>query len=271
VTVLDVSGSMTGNKLALLKRAMRFVIDNLGPADRLSVVSFSHRADRRIRLARMSDDGKVSAKLAVESLVAGGSTNIGAGLQVASEVLALRRYRNAVTSVILLSDGQDTFIRRRDFTGLVPLPFRAAVNRPGPIHTFGFGSDHDAAAMHSVAEVTGGTFSFIENLAVIQDSFAQCIGGLLSVAMQSVRIAVLCVHPGVRVLGVKSGHPSCLGGRRRALRRGGEALPAARGRAHGRSRRRRHPAGKGEMHVPGRGDGAGGRRRRRRRRRPEAG
>ncbi|RLN15470.1 hypothetical protein C2845_PM02G12310 [Panicum miliaceum] len=123
---------MTGNKLALLKQAMRFVIDNLGPADRLSVVSFSHRADRRIRLVRTSDDGKASAKRAVESLVAGGSTNIGSGLHVASEVLADRRYRNAVTSVILLSDGQHTCIRHRDFTELVPLPFRAAPQKTPP-------------------------------------------------------------------------------------------------------------------------------------------
>jgi Mg-chelatase subunit ChlD len=41
VTVLDVSGSMSGPKLALLKCAMRFVIKNFEPSDRLSVVTFS--------------------------------------------------------------------------------------------------------------------------------------------------------------------------------------------------------------------------------------
>jgi hypothetical protein len=69
----------------------------------------------------------------------------------------------------------------------------------------GFGTDHDAAAMHYISEVTGGTFSFIENHAVIQDAFAQCIGGLLSVAVQKARISLECVHPGVRVRAVKSG------------------------------------------------------------------
>nr|AAX95854.1 hypothetical protein LOC_Os11g11610 [Oryza sativa Japonica Group]ABA92151.1 hypothetical protein LOC_Os11g11610 [Oryza sativa Japonica Group] len=47
-----------------------------------------------------------------------------------------------------------------------------------PVHTFGFGKDHDAVAMHTIAEVTGGTFSFIENEAAIQDGFAQCIAPL---------------------------------------------------------------------------------------------
>lgn len=50
VTVLDVSGSMAGTKLALLKRAMSFVIQNLGPSDRLSVIAFSSAARRLFHL-----------------------------------------------------------------------------------------------------------------------------------------------------------------------------------------------------------------------------
>jgi hypothetical protein len=40
------------------------------------------------------------------------------------------------------------------------------------IHTFGFGNDHNAAAMHVIAEATDGTFSYIKNEAVIQDAFS---------------------------------------------------------------------------------------------------
>nr|CAB3478865.1 unnamed protein product [Digitaria exilis] len=64
VTVLDVSGSMEGPKLTLLKQAMGFVIDQLGPGDRLSIVTFSSRARRIIRLSRMTDGGKALAKAA---------------------------------------------------------------------------------------------------------------------------------------------------------------------------------------------------------------
>ncbi|KAK3157725.1 hypothetical protein QOZ80_2AG0127090 [Eleusine coracana subsp. coracana] len=202
VTVLDVSGSMTGTKLRLLMEAMGFVIDNLGPADRLCVVSFSDEATRKIRLTRMSDDGKAAAKRAVESLIADGWTNIRKGLDVASQVVASRRYRNPVTSIILLSDGQDTCGNRG--INLMPPSLRRQIS-PAPIHTFGFGTDHDAAAMHTIAEATRGTFSYIVNHEVVQDSFAQCIGGLLSVAMQNVRIVLTCLHQGVRVREVKSG------------------------------------------------------------------
>ncbi|GJN30270.1 hypothetical protein PR202_gb18561 [Eleusine coracana subsp. coracana] len=216
VTVLDVSGSMAGEKLALLKQAMGFVVDNLGPGDRLSVVSFSSSARRVTRLLRMSDAGKSAARTAVESLAARGGTNIADGLRVAAKVLGERRHRNAVASVILLSDGQDnhTMATTRpragasaaaapNYEALVPASF--TTTNGAPVHTFGFGSDHDAAAMHVVAEATGGTFSFIENQAVVQDAFAQCIGGLLTVVVQDARVAVACVDPGVRVVSVRSG------------------------------------------------------------------
>ncbi|KAG8046386.1 hypothetical protein GUJ93_ZPchr0008g11711 [Zizania palustris] len=210
VTVLDVSGSMSGGKLALLKRAMGFVIDKLGPDDRLSIVSFSNDARRVIRLTRMSDYGKASAKTGVESLVANGGTNILKGLLEGAKVLDDRRYRNAVASVILLSDGQDTYNltdwgTSKKYNVLVPPSFKRSGERCVPVHTFGFGTDHDAAAMHTIAEETGGTFSFIENQAVVQDAFAQCIGGLLSVTVQETRIVITCSHPGVRVRSVKSG------------------------------------------------------------------
>ncbi|KAL0460178.1 UNVERIFIED_CONTAM: E3 ubiquitin-protein ligase WAV3 [Sesamum latifolium] len=58
VTVLDVSGSMAGTKLALLKRAMGFVIQNLGPSDRLSVIAFLHSTPG---LSSSQNDGKWKA------------------------------------------------------------------------------------------------------------------------------------------------------------------------------------------------------------------
>ncbi|KAF8720557.1 hypothetical protein HU200_023813 [Digitaria exilis] len=212
VTVLDVSGSMKGQKLELLKHAMWFVIDQLGPSDRLSVVTFSDAASRLTRLARMSPPGKAAAKLAVASLVTVNGTNIAEGLRVGAQVLFARRQRNAVSGVILLSDGHDTVLPKtstnggaRNYANLVPPSFVAAASRPAPIHTFGFGSNHDAAAMHAVAASTGGTFSFVQDQAAIQDSFARCVGGLLSVTVQEARISVTCLHRGVRIQEVNSG------------------------------------------------------------------
>jgi uncharacterized protein YegL len=174
VTVLDVSGSMVGMKLALLKQAMGFVIGNLGPRDRLCIISFSSG-----------------------SLAAGGGTNIREALRRAARMSAGTGTPSPV--VVLLSDGQDTYTvpgqwgHDANYDALVP-PFACTSTGRGtaPVHTLRLGTDHDAAAMHTVAEATGRTFSFVEDEADMQDAFAQCIGGLLSVVVQGLRVDVAC-------------------------------------------------------------------------------
>ncbi|XP_075483442.1 E3 ubiquitin-protein ligase WAVH1-like [Primulina tabacum] len=96
VAVLDVSGSMHGSKLALLKSAVVFVIDRLGPSDRLSIVSFSTRAQRVLSLRRMTEDGRENAKQCVNSLLASGCTNILEALEMGVQVLEERRYKDPV-------------------------------------------------------------------------------------------------------------------------------------------------------------------------------
>ncbi|KAL4190254.1 hypothetical protein AMTRI_Chr07g23740 [Amborella trichopoda] len=209
VTVLDVSGSMAGTKLALLKRAMGFVIQNLGPSDRLSVIAFSSNARRLFNLRRMSESGRQQALHAVNALASTGGTNIAEGLRKAAKVISDRRERNPVCSIILLSDGQDTYtvgsaagagrLAPMDYTSLLPSSVQA------PVHAFGFGADHDAGSMHAISEASGGTFSFIEAEGAIQDAFAQCIGGLLSVVVQDVKLSFDCVVPGVRVTAIRAG------------------------------------------------------------------
>ncbi|KAB8112915.1 hypothetical protein EE612_051721 [Oryza sativa] len=109
VTVLDVSWSMAGTKLALLKRAMSFVIQALGPGDRLSVVTFSSSARRLFPLRKMTESGRQRALQRVSSLVADGGTNIADALRKAARVMEDRRERNPVCSIVLLSDGRDTY------------------------------------------------------------------------------------------------------------------------------------------------------------------
>ncbi|KAG6500223.1 E3 ubiquitin-protein ligase WAV3-like [Zingiber officinale] len=215
VTILDVSGSMAGTKLALLKRAMSFVIQNLGPLDRLSVIAFSSSARRLFPLRRMTESGRQQALLAVNSLVSSGGTNIADALRKGAKVIEERKEQNPVCSIILLSDGQDTYTMasswsrspstHQDYRSLMPLSILGHTGHKIPVHAFGFGTDHDSTAMHSISEISGGTFSFIETEVVIQDAFAQCIGGLLSVVVKEMQLTVESVQPGVQIVAIKSG------------------------------------------------------------------
>jgi len=207
VAVLDVRGSMAGAKLELVKRGMGFVIDSLGPRDRLSVVVFSDAGARRVvRLTCMSEDGKATARHAAAG---SGPADLRGGLDEAAKVFDGRRHKNDnVAAVILLSDGQDFGVASDDYSALVPPSFLCMGYRlQVQVHTLVFGADHDAAAMHGVAEATGGTFSFVESRTGILDALAQCVGGLLSLAAEGVWIEAYCGWPDARLSlrAVKSG------------------------------------------------------------------
>ncbi|GAB4829581.1 hypothetical protein Ancab_019249 [Ancistrocladus abbreviatus] len=226
VTVLDVSGSMAGSKLNLLKRALHFVAQNLGPSDRLSIVTFSSTAQRIFPLRRMTDGGREDAILAINSLSASGGTSIVQGLKKGVQVLEERQARNPVASIILLSDGRDnhdsnTLNQQRstmsstlvEYLDLLPdsICLRNRENRNEhqnsiiPVYSFGFGRDHDSAVLHAISDASGGMFSFIESLGTVQDSFARCIGGLLSVVAQQLQIMAKSATDGVHIKAIPSG------------------------------------------------------------------
>ena len=82
VFLLDVSGSMSdANKLPLLKRGMKMLVDQLGENDRVAMVVYASAAG--LVLPSTTGDQKQTILDALEHLHAGGSTNGGQGIQLA--------------------------------------------------------------------------------------------------------------------------------------------------------------------------------------------
>lgn len=106
--VLDVSGSMSGNKLHNLKQATNKLIHLLHKKDSFGIVTFSDNAsyawgtaENKVKTLSGTAKSEVSAK--VNSLTAGGSTNISAGLNFAKNMLS---NVTGGKTIILLSDGE---------------------------------------------------------------------------------------------------------------------------------------------------------------------
>ncbi|XP_068322477.1 E3 ubiquitin-protein ligase WAV3-like [Pyrus communis] len=172
VTVLDVSGSMTGAKLQMLKRAMRLVISSLGSNDRLSIIAFSASTKRLLSLKRMTAHGQRLARRVVDRLACGQGSSVGDALRKATKVLDDRREKNPVASVMLLSDGHDERVKtsgnHRQISSQVSSIRFAHIEIP--VHDFGF-------------RETGGV-----GQKPAEDAFAKCVGGIVSMVVQDLRI-----------------------------------------------------------------------------------
>lgn len=183
--VLDVSGSMNGEKIQLVKDAVMFIIDEMLPGDRLSIVSFNHDAARQTALTRMDMSGKDAARQSILRLTASGGTSIRAGLDCGTQVMEQRRQRNGVGAIFLLTDGQDS-TSPSDVQELVS---RARAAHCG-VYAFGFGQDHDTSTLSAIAEAALTPFTYVEDPSSIKHAFAGAVAGIMSVAAQSIELHI---------------------------------------------------------------------------------
>jgi len=104
VFLLDVSGSMEPpDKLPLVRTAMRMLVDTLTARDRIAIVVYAGASG--VVLPPTSGAHKEKIHEAISRLEAGGSTNGGAGIQLAYKIAEEQFVKGGINRVILATDG----------------------------------------------------------------------------------------------------------------------------------------------------------------------
>lgn len=189
ICVIDVSGSMSGEKIELVKKSMVYLLEILTENDRLCIVTFESFAERLCPLLRVSPKNIATLEKHIHSLSGRGGTNIDSGMELALQTLQDKKYKNNVESIFLLSDGIDGGADQkveRNINQRIDLLKSSAFS----VHTFGYGSDHDPKLMKNIANVRDGNFFYIDKLETLDEAFANCLGGLFSVIAEEVIITI---------------------------------------------------------------------------------
>lgn len=104
VFLIDVSGSMDEpNKLPLVKKSMKILVENLNARDKVAMVVYAGNAG--LVLPSTSAEDKDEILEAIDDLEAGGSTAGGAGLQLAYNIAKQNLLKEGNNRVILCTDG----------------------------------------------------------------------------------------------------------------------------------------------------------------------
>ena len=107
ILVIDVSGSMQGEKIEQAKEALKFCVNSLGREDRFDIISFSSGIDQfQGRLQNASSDSRENARYFIDNLSSSGGTNIQEALLQALKERDLNNERE--TNIIFLTDGLPT-------------------------------------------------------------------------------------------------------------------------------------------------------------------
>jgi len=186
VFLLDVSGSMNSpDKLPLLQSAMRLLVEQLRPEDRVSIVVYAGAAG--LVLEPTADKEAILA--AINRLNAGGSTAGGAGIQLAYKTAQEHFIRNGNNRVILATDGDFNIgiSSDGDLVRLIEKQRESGVF----LSVLGFGTgNYKDSKMEQLANKGNGNYAYIDSMREAQKVLVTEMGGTLVTIAKDVRIQI---------------------------------------------------------------------------------
>ena len=208
ICVIDVSGSMSGEKILLVKESLKKLISLMTEKDRISIVLFNHQAFKILDLTYTTSENKMDIKNKINNIKAGGGTIIISGLTTAIDILKLdqlknkdnKDYKNRIPAIILLSDGNDNNMDDIQLSQSFK-EITKNLNLFFTLHTFGYGSDHDPKIMNKLANIRDGSFYYVSEFNKVQNYFINVLGGCMSVISNYVKVNVNSIFPLKKVFG----------------------------------------------------------------------
>eukprot|EP00029_Vermamoeba_vermiformis_P006664 TRINITY_DN2681_c0_g1_i1.p1 TRINITY_DN2681_c0_g1~~TRINITY_DN2681_c0_g1_i1.p1 ORF type:complete len:496 (-),score=113.95 TRINITY_DN2681_c0_g1_i1:23-1510(-) len=190
VAVIDRSASMKP-RMQFVASTISFMITQLKQNDNLGIVMYDSDVEVLLPLTKMDPEGKDQARIATKNLVTKGQTNLSGGLLQALNMLRVNKTGNDVSAVLLFTDGLANI-------GITKTPgiIKAVegivkqIETVCSVFTFGYGSDPDPEFLQAISDQANGMFYFMKSPESIPESFADCLGGLLSVVAQNICLTI---------------------------------------------------------------------------------
>ncbi len=188
VFLLDTSGSMgNSDKLPLLQTAMKLLVNQLRPQDRITIVTYAGSALLALDGADGSDREEIIS--AIDGLYASGSTNGSAGIQLAYEKALQYFIEGGVNRVILGTDG-DLNVGASSQEALKEL---IEEKRESGVFfsVLGFGTGNlQDSKMETLADSGNGVYYYIDSVLEAKKVFVTELGGSLITVAKDVKLQV---------------------------------------------------------------------------------
>jgi Ca-activated chloride channel family protein len=188
VFLIDVSGSMSsGLKLGLVKKSFQLLTRQLDENDRVSIVVYAGAAG--MVLAPTAGNDKAAINTALENLRAGGSTNGGAGIQLAYQLAQQSFIKGGINRVIIASDG-DMNVGTSNTQVLIDL-IKQKKQSGISLTTLGYGmGNYNSHLMEQLADAGNGNAAYIDNLREAQKVLVEEMSSTLFTIAKDVKIQI---------------------------------------------------------------------------------
>jgi Ca-activated chloride channel family protein len=156
VVLLDVSGSMQGDKITSARKSLLQFVDLLGDRDRLEVIIFSSDITTLTDLTLLGPK-RQSVKTHISGIIEGGNTRLYDAVAQGYQELQQKGDPSHIRAMAVLTDGQDTqsSLTLDDLVARI----NASSQEGGTaikLFTIAYGSDADKTVLTSIADPSGG-------------------------------------------------------------------------------------------------------------------
>lgn len=188
VFLLDVSGSMAEqNKLPLLVSSLKLLTRQLRARDRISIVVYAGASG--VVLPATPGNKRERIINALEKLDAGGSTNGGAGIQLAYSLAQASYIDAGINRVILATDG-DFNVGVTGHDQLIDL-IKEYSKKGISLTTLGFGTgNYNEKLMEQLADHGNGNYAYIDTFMEAKKVLVEQMAGTLFTIARDVKIQV---------------------------------------------------------------------------------
>lgn len=187
VFVIDVSGSMRGDRLNTVKKSLALLVGQLRSDDSVGIVAYGGSA--RVVLEPTNGSDKSTILQAIDTLKVQGSTNVEAGLTLGYDLIAKAKVGAGINRVILCSDG----VANTGATTAETILGRVAkqAERGVTISTIGVGmGGYNDTLMEKLADKGNGNYAYVDDLQEAQRVFVDHLTGTLQVIAKDVKLQV---------------------------------------------------------------------------------
>ena len=188
VFTIDVSGSMgRENRLGLVKRSLRLLVDELRSTDEVGIVVYGDRGSVLLEPTGGRNKGEILR--AIDRLSPGGSTYVEDGLRLAYKMAVKRVQPGRITRVLLLSDGVGNVGRTGADSILEQV--KSHVEEGVTLTTVGFGmGNYNDILMEQLANDGDGAYHYVDSLTEAQRLFVENLTGTLQVIAEETKVQV---------------------------------------------------------------------------------
>ncbi len=200
VAVVDKSGSMNGQPLALVRHGLQSLVGEMRAGDQLSIVLYGDRSHVYVAPTLISSSSKAQLVAQIQRIVSRGSTNMEEGLAVGYELAMQTAPKFSGTTRLVLFTDERPNVGATNAASFIGMAKTASLQGVG-LTTIGVGVQFDAELATKVASTRGGNLFFVSDSEQAGRLFGDELDMMVSELAHDLKLTLM-PHPGYRVSGV---------------------------------------------------------------------